>query len=121
MENACLRIGCFPKYITSNIESVETHENLIATLSRHDMKLSNIIIKPIPNQEHMNPGSKTLRLPWGRTLCALRSVNTQDPPSREDYALNPKLRITHRLHSSSFLGLPYRILHMNHNKELLWR
>ena len=27
---------------------------------------------------------------------------------------------THRLHSSSFLGLPYRILYMNPKKELLW-
>ena len=27
---------------------------------------------------------------------------------------------THRPHSSSFLGLPYRILHMNPKKELLW-
>ena len=27
--------------------------------------------------------------------------------------------ITHRLISSSFLGLPYRILNMNHKKELL--
>ena len=26
---------------------------------------------------------------------------------------------THRLLSSSFLGLPYRILHVNHKKELL--
>ena len=28
--------------------------------------------------------------------------------------------ITHRLHSSSFLGSPYRILNMNPKKELLW-
>ena len=27
---------------------------------------------------------------------------------------------SHRLHSSSFLGLPYRILYMNPQKELLW-
>ena len=27
---------------------------------------------------------------------------------------------THRPLSSSFLGLPYRILHINHKKELLW-
>ena len=27
---------------------------------------------------------------------------------------------THRLHSSSFLGLPYRILNANHKKEPLW-
>ena len=27
---------------------------------------------------------------------------------------------THRLHSSSFLGLPYRILNTNHKNELLW-
>ena len=26
---------------------------------------------------------------------------------------------THRLHCSSFLGVPYRILNMNHTKELL--
>ena len=30
--------------------------------------------------------------------------------------LNP----THRLHSSSFSGLPYGILNVNHKKELLW-
>ena len=30
------------------------------------------------------------------------------------------LRNTHGLHSSSFLGLPYRILYMNPKKELLW-
>ena len=27
---------------------------------------------------------------------------------------------THRPHSSSCLGLPYRILHMNPKRELLW-
>ena len=27
---------------------------------------------------------------------------------------------TQRLHSSSFLGVPYRILNMNPKKELLW-
>ena len=27
---------------------------------------------------------------------------------------------THRLHSSSFSGLPYRILNRNPKKELLW-
>ena len=27
---------------------------------------------------------------------------------------------THRLQSSSFLGVPYRILNMHHKKELLW-
>ena len=27
---------------------------------------------------------------------------------------------THRPQSSSFLGLPYRILNMSHKKELLW-
>ena len=27
---------------------------------------------------------------------------------------------THRPHSSSFLGFPYRILYMNPQKELLW-
>ena len=26
----------------------------------------------------------------------------------------------HRLHSSSFLGLPYRIPNISHRKELLW-
>ena len=31
-----------------------------------------------------------------------------------------ELVITHRLHSSSFWGLPYRILTMNPKKELLW-
>ena len=30
------------------------------------------------------------------------------------------LQYTNRLHSSSFLGSPYRILNMNHKKELLW-
>ena len=30
------------------------------------------------------------------------------------------LEFTHRLQSSSFLGLPYRILNMNPKKELLW-
>ena len=30
------------------------------------------------------------------------------------------VEFTHRPHSSSFLGLPCRILHMNHKKELLW-
>ena len=27
---------------------------------------------------------------------------------------------THRLHSSSFLGLPYRVRNTNHKRELLW-
>ena len=30
------------------------------------------------------------------------------------------LEATHRLHSSSFLGLPYRLLNMSPEKELLW-
>ena len=30
------------------------------------------------------------------------------------------LGFTHRLHNSSSLGLPYRILNTNHKKELLW-
>ena len=30
------------------------------------------------------------------------------------------LDLTYRPHSSSFLGLPYRILNMNSKKELLW-
>ena len=30
------------------------------------------------------------------------------------------MELKHRLHSSSFLGLPYRILKMNPQKELLW-
>ena len=34
-------------------------------------------------------------------------------------AMNKVLVYTHRLLSSSFLGLPYRILNMNHKKELL--
>ena len=28
--------------------------------------------------------------------------------------------VTHRLHGSSFLGIPSRILNMNYEKELLW-
>ena len=31
-----------------------------------------------------------------------------------------RLPATHRPHSGSFLGLPYRILNMNPKKELLW-
>ena len=27
---------------------------------------------------------------------------------------------THRLHGSSFWGLPYRVLDLNHKMELLW-
>ena len=34
-------------------------------------------------------------------------------------ACDPSLLLNHRLLSSSFLGLPYRILNMNHKKELL--
>ena len=30
------------------------------------------------------------------------------------------LKTTHRLQSSSFLGLPYGIRNINHKKELLW-
>ena len=30
------------------------------------------------------------------------------------------LQYTHRPQSSSFLGLPYRVLNMNPKKELLW-
>ena len=36
------------------------------------------------------------------------------------YTFKTKLSPTHRLHSSSFLGLPYRILNINHKKELKW-
>ena len=32
----------------------------------------------------------------------------------------PEPHLTHRPQSSSFLGLPYRILNMNPKKELLW-
>ena len=31
-----------------------------------------------------------------------------------------RVQVTHRPQSSSFLGLPYRILNMNPKKELLW-
>ena len=31
-----------------------------------------------------------------------------------------RIMVTQRLHSGSFLGLPYRILYMNLKKELLW-
>ena len=39
---------------------------------------------------------------------------------RPNFVLELQLaRSTHRILSSSFLGLPYRILNINHNKELL--
>ena len=34
--------------------------------------------------------------------------------------LREDLWLTHRLHSSSFLGIPYRIPNINPKKELLW-
>ena len=49
-----------------------------------------------------------------RTLdCRPHWLTTTTPTQRET--------VTHRLHSSSFLGLPYnRILNINHKKELQW-
>ena len=40
-------------------------------------------------------------------------------PARAPRFLNFKLCFTHSPLSSSLLGLPYRILHINHKKELL--
>ena len=50
----------------------------------------------------------------GRLLCSAQCTPLE--------ALQQDLRNTHpqRLHSSSFLGLPYRILKMNPKKEPLW-
>ena len=62
----------------------------------------------------MNPEKELLRSLWvgfhnGRLpLC---SNTLPDPPEPE--------MLAHRPLSSSFLGLPYRILHMNPEKELL--
>ena len=43
------------------------------------------------------------------------------PYSAKGYVTGARLKAsTHRLQSSSFLGLPYRILNINHKKELLW-
>ena len=49
-------------------------------------------------------------------LCTLHAYNRG--PMEETLAVKPDAG-THRLLSSSFLGLPYRILNMNHKKELL--
>ena len=48
-------------------------------------------------------------------ICMCACVHAADADVRQIF--------THRLLSSSFLGLPYRILNMNHKKELprsLW-
>ena len=44
---------------------------------------------------------------------------TQKPVKTSNMLYNPRMPSTQRLLSSSFLGLPYRILNMNHKKELL--
>ena len=49
------------------------------------------------------------------TLHPFKNLHSPRRPSR---ALEGTL-LTHRLLSSSFLGLPYRILNISHNKELL--
>ena len=51
--------------------------------------------------------------PFRKTLLSTRKGKALKPE-----ALEPEP--THSLHSSSFLGLPYRILNTNHRKELLW-
>ena len=75
----------------------------------------------------MNP--ETVRT-HGRTKCTRRVwglVTARDKDSKLELAISswpllaiPNMRPTLGLHSSSCLGLPYRIHNMNHKKELLW-
>ena len=53
----------------------------------------------------------SLSLAWAETAPKF--------PERAVEVFLTRVRVTHRLLSSSFLGLPYRILNMNHKKELL--
>ena len=55
------------------------------------------------SQEKYSTKMRLCQVPISRILA-----NTEHP------------KTTHRLHSSSFLGLPYRILNMSHKKGLLW-
>ena len=41
-------------------------------------------------------------------------------PTRLKKKKKKNSRLDHRLHGSSFVGLPYRILIINHKKELRW-
>ena len=57
----------------------------------------------------------------GVGFCTTRSSSACDDRSPIDRDHDDeKEEVTHGLHSSSFLGLPYRILNMNHPKEPLW-
>ena len=66
--------------------------------------------------------------PWALTLRMIfPKIPLNLPPNLKSYALNPQILFytpilapTHRLHSSSCLGLPYKILNINLKKELLW-
>ena len=51
---------------------------------------------------------------------ASASMIASATPSARPLLLEEDLSLTHRLLSSSFLGLPYRTLNMNPKKELLW-
>ena len=50
----------------------------------------------------------------------LKSLECYMSISNKDVSAVGHVQLTHRPRSSSFLGLPYRTLNMNPNKELLW-
>ena len=62
--------------------------------------------------EILNVKVREAMYPACRTITQVRATSKYN---KHDYKTS-----THRLHNSSFLGLPYRILNMNHKKELLW-
>ena len=63
-------------------------------------------------------GSRNRHCGVGMQSCSFAETSAGANP--ENILLSVKTLYTHRLHGSFFLGLPYRILNMNHKKELLW-
>ena len=52
--------------------------------------------------------------------CACNGFSPEFFITGAGFRTSERMKHTQRLHSSSFLGLPYRILYMNPKKELLW-
>ena len=63
------------------------------------------------------PSSASSGLPFGPRMAPTRLTRA---PAYWCDSVEFRVWLTHRLHSSSFLGLPYRILDTIHKKELHW-
>ena len=110
---------------------VVLHKNLVSfgKMGHHKTrktKKTNIIriYLPLVSREWKNGSNSSYNCtPFLHSLLAKgkyreRARGVSFPRSKASDPL--ALHTTHRPHSSSFLGLPYTILHMNPEQELLW-